>query len=506
MCTLVKASTSTGKPPPSNKRLPCEETEPEKRAWAIKEPKIQRFITAVNPCEVHPVLLLLLAARLRLARLASSKSQCLGCASITSPVSSSGGGGFIFFSPHGAEGADSGRGREEEERRRGYGLPRLCGALRGGSDTLAADSAPSILGSTSSPPPFPGTVAVAGNTTAAPGGLTRKSAGITTLLSQTRQETMLPFVLLLPVLIVLAAGIYYVYNEFLLFMSNAQVRNKVVVLTDAVSGVGSELSRLFHQGGARLILCGTSWDKLESLYDTLSTDADPRETFAPKLVLVDFSDPDSLEGVVAEVVDCYGYVDVLICNSSIKIKGPVQSISLEVDRNIMDINYFGPCTLAKGVLPSMMSRRNGQIVLVNSIHGRLAVPFRSSYAASKHAAQAFFDCLRAEVEEYGVSVSTISHTFINASEPAPATESAPQPPASAYSRLRAYVLGQLSHGVRPSVLAHEVLQTVNRRKKEVLLSHPLPRAALYVRSLLPPVLFSVLSAGVRDNALAEHIQ
>lgn len=317
---------------------------------------------------------------------------------------------------------------------------------------------------------------------------------------------MLPFVVLLPVLIVISAGIYYVYNEFLLFMSNAQVRSKVVVLTDAVSGVGTELSSLFHRGGARLILCGTSWDKLESLYDTLTTDADPRETFAPKLVLVDFSDPDSLDEVVSEVVDCYGYVDVLICNSSIKVKGPVQSISLEVDRNIMDINYFGPCTLAKGVLPSMMSRRGGQIVLVSSVHGRLAVPFRSSYAASKHAAQAFFDCLRAEVEEYGITVSTISHTFINAAEPPlAAPETDPQPP-SPTTRLWAYVSSCLTHGVRPSVLAHEVLLTVNRRKREVLLSHPLPRLALYLRSLLPPLLFSVLSAGVRDNALAEHVQ
>lgn len=316
---------------------------------------------------------------------------------------------------------------------------------------------------------------------------------------------MLPFVVLLPVIIVVTAGVYYVYNEFLLFMSNAQVRNKVVVLTDAVSGVGSELSVLFHRGGARLILCGTSWDKLESLYDTLTTDADPRETFAPKLVLVDFSDPDSLEEVVTEVVDCYGYVDVLICNSSIKVKGPVQSISLEVDRNIMDINYFGPCTLAKGVLPSMMSRRGGQMVLVSSVHGRLAVPFRSSYAASKHAAQAFFDCLRAEVEEYGITVSTISHTFINASDPPAAPNADPQP-APPHTRLWAYLSSGLTHGVRPSVLAHEVLLTVNRRKREVVLSHPLPRAALYLRSLLPPLVFSVLSAGVRDNALAEQIQ
>lgn len=310
---------------------------------------------------------------------------------------------------------------------------------------------------------------------------------------------MLPFVVLLPLLIVMAAGVYYVYNEVILFMSNAKVKNKVVVITDAVSGAGAELSELFHRGGARLILCGTSWDKLESLYDTLITEADPRETFAPKLVLLDFSDVDSLEEVVSELVDCYGYVDVLICNSSIKIKGPVQSISLDMDRNIMDINYFGPTTLAKGVLPSMMSRRSGQIVLVSSIHGRIAVPFRSSYAASKHAAQAFFDCLRAEVEEYGITVSTISHTFINATEPAPpADESAPRP-----KGILAYIYRHLKNGVRPSVLANEILLTVNRKKKEVLLAHPIPRTALFLRSLAPPLVFAVLSAGVKDSALAE---
>lgn len=124
-------------------------------------------------------------------------------------------------------------------------------------------------------------------------------------------------------------------------------------------------------------------------------------------MLLDFSNMETMEDVVAEIVDCYGCVDVLICNSSMKLKAPVQNISLEIDRNIMDINYFGPSTLAKGesdthfhcfwfdgfysleeyqylskyvsgVLPTMISRRSGHIVLVNSIQGRLAVPFRSS--------------------------------------------------------------------------------------------------------------------------------
>ncbi|XP_063338257.1 dehydrogenase/reductase (SDR family) member 7Cb [Pelmatolapia mariae] len=311
----------------------------------------------------------------------------------------------------------------------------------------------------------------------------------------------LPSVIVLPLLIVVAAGVYYIYNEILHFMSKSLVRNKVVVITDAVSGVGTECARLFHKGGARLILCGTGWDKLESLYDSLTTDADPRETFAPKLVILDFSDMDSMEDVIAEVVDCYGCVDVLICNSSMKLKAPVQSISLEQDRNIMDVNYFGPSTLAKGVLPMMISRRSGHIVLVNSIQGRLAVPFRSSYAASKHAAQAFFDCLRAEVEEYGIIVSTISHTFINASEPPPVDEPVPKP-----NPVAEFIARQLTHGVRPSVLANEIMQTVNRKRKEVLLVHPIPRVALHLRSLFPPFLFAVLAAGVKDSVLAEQMQ
>ncbi|XP_004575993.1 dehydrogenase/reductase (SDR family) member 7Cb [Maylandia zebra] len=311
----------------------------------------------------------------------------------------------------------------------------------------------------------------------------------------------LPSVIVLPLLIVVAAGVYYIYNEILHFMSKSLVRNKVVVITDAVSGVGTECARLFHKGGARLILCGTGWDKLESLYDSLTTDADPRETFAPKLVILDFSDMDSMEDVIAEVVECYGCVDVLICNSSMKLKAPVQSISLEQDRNIMDVNYFGPSTLAKGVLPMMISRRSGHIVLVNSIQGRLAVPFRSSYAASKHAAQAFFDCLRAEVEEYGIIVSTISHTFINASEPPPVEEPVPKP-----NPVAEFIARQLTHGVRPSVLANEIMQTVNRKRKEVLLVHPIPRVALHLRSLFPPFLFAVLAAGVKDSVLAEQMQ
>ncbi|XP_036396848.1 dehydrogenase/reductase (SDR family) member 7Cb [Megalops cyprinoides] len=307
-------------------------------------------------------------------------------------------------------------------------------------------------------------------------------------------------VLALPMLVVVVAGIYYLYNEVLRFMSKSVVRNKVVVITDAVSGVGNECAKLFHKGGARLILCGKSWDKLESLSDDLSSASDPSVTFTPKLVLLDFSDMDSMPDVITEILECYGCVDVLICNSSLKIKAPVQTMSLELDKTIMDTNYFGPITLAKGVLQSMISRRTGHLLLVNSIQGKLAVPFRTAYAASKHAVQAFFDCLRAEVEEYGISVSTISHTFISALPKEGTPSSKPN------NSLWSFLSRHLSHGVYPVDLADEILRTVSRRKKEVLLAHPIPRAALYIRSLFPSLFFAVVAAGVKDVAIAEPLQ
>lgn len=82
--------------------------------------------------------------------------------------------------------------------------------------------------------------------------------------------------------------------------------------------------------------------------ELLILSAPPSQTFPPKLVLLDFGDMDSMPEAITEIMDCYGCLDILIFNSSMKVKAPAQSLSLEVDRLLMDNNYFGPVTLAKG--------------------------------------------------------------------------------------------------------------------------------------------------------------
>ncbi|XP_038138508.1 dehydrogenase/reductase SDR family member 7C-B-like isoform X1 [Cyprinodon tularosa] len=306
-------------------------------------------------------------------------------------------------------------------------------------------------------------------------------------------------ILVVPCVVVLTAGFFYLYGAIINLLSKTSVRNKVVVITDALSGLGKECAAVFHKGGARLILCGKSWEKLEDLADELANASDPSATFPPKIVLLDFGDMDSMAEAIAEILECYGCLDVLIFNSSMKVKAPAQSLSLEMDKLLMDNNYFGPITLAKGVLPSMISRRSGHLLLVNSIQGKIAVPFRTAYAASKHAVQAFFDCLRSEVEEFGISVSTINHTFISCSA-SQTTEAA-----TSKSLLWSLLFTRKPRGVSPDEATTEIVRTLNNKRKEVLIAPSLPKMAIYARSFFPNMFFAVMAAGVKNSAASENM-
>ncbi|XP_007522704.1 dehydrogenase/reductase SDR family member 7C [Erinaceus europaeus] len=298
--------------------------------------------------------------------------------------------------------------------------------------------------------------------------------------------------LMLPLLLLAISGLLFIYQEVSRLWSKSAVQNKVVVITDAISGLGKECARVFHKGGARLVLCGRNWERLESLRDALTSAADPSKTFTPKLVLLDLSDISCVQDVAKEVLDCYGCVDILINNASMKMKGPAHKITLEFDKKIMDANYFGPITLTKVLLPNMISRRTGQIVLVNNIQGKIGIPFRTAYAASKHAVLGFFDCLRAEVEEYDVVVSTVSPTFIQSHHGQPSQR-------KWENSIWKFFFRKLTYGLHPAQVAEEVMSTVRRKKQEVFIANPIPKMAIYIRTFFPEFFFAVVACGVKEK-------
>ncbi|XP_011856570.1 PREDICTED: dehydrogenase/reductase SDR family member 7B isoform X2 [Mandrillus leucophaeus] len=209
-------------------------------------------------------------------------------------------------------------------------------------------------------------------------------------------------------------GVFGLFRLLQWVRGKAYLRNAVVVITGATSGLGKECAKVFYAAGAKLVLCGRNGGALEELIRELTAShATKVQTHKPYLVTFDLTDPGAVVAAAAEILQCFGYVDILVNNAGISYRGTIMDTTVDVDKRVMETNYFGPVALTKALLPSMIKRRQGHIVAISSIQGKISIPFRSAYAASKHATQAFFDCLRAEMEQYEIEVTVISPGYIH---------------------------------------------------------------------------------------------
>ena len=184
--------------------------------------------------------------------------------------------------------------------------------------------------------------------------------------------------------------------------TTGSLRGKVAWITGASSGIGEQLCHQFAQQGASLIISATSAPKLEQVK------ADLAGFGVPVIVLaLDLEQLTELPGKASEALNSFGKIDFLVNNAGIGLKDWALSTTLETDQKVMNINYFGPIVLTKEVLPHMLQRNDGQIVVTSSLSGKYGVPKISSYAASKHALQGFFETLRSEIADTGVDITII---------------------------------------------------------------------------------------------------
>ncbi|XP_070338302.1 dehydrogenase/reductase SDR family member 7B isoform X6 [Equus asinus] len=202
-------------------------------------------------------------------------------------------------------------------------------------------------------------------------------------------------------------------------------------------------------------------------------------------------DPGTIVAATAEILQCFGHVDVLINNAGVSYRGAIVDTTMDVDKRVMETNYFGPIALTKALLPSMIQRRQGHVVAISSIQGKISLPFRSAYAASKHATQAFFDCLRAEVEQCGIEVTVISPSYIHTS----LSLNAVTADGSRYGVMDE----KTAQGRSPVEVARDVLAAVGKRKKDVILADLLPSLAVYLRTLAPGLFFSLMASRARKE-------
>ena len=181
---------------------------------------------------------------------------------------------------------------------------------------------------------------------------------------------------------------------------------QVVWITGASSGIGEAAAQAFAREGARLVLSSRRPAELERVRRACSRPDDH------VVVPLDLARSETFPAIVADVLARCGHVDVLLNNGGVSQRSLVVNASADIERSLMEVNYFGPVALTQAVMPSMLARHAGRIVVMSSVTGYLGTPGRSTYAAAKHALHGYFDSLRAEVWKENVGVTIVCPGYV----------------------------------------------------------------------------------------------
>jgi len=189
------------------------------------------------------------------------------------------------------------------------------------------------------------------------------------------------------------------------------LRGKVVWITGASSGIGEYLAYELVKYGCKLVLSARRKAELDRVKKNCAAIAITDDSsFKDQDILVlplDSLKFNTHEKLTQDVLKYFGKVDILVNNAGRSQLSLVEKTSLEVDRALLDLNVIGFISLTKAVLPHMIERHNGQIVVVSSIAGKVGQPFTATYCASKHALQGYFDTARLELAEHNIHVQTV---------------------------------------------------------------------------------------------------
>lgn len=184
--------------------------------------------------------------------------------------------------------------------------------------------------------------------------------------------------------------------------------NAVVCITGASSGIGAELARQCAVAGARLVLAARDEARLAEVADEC------RAAGADVLVVrTDVTHEADCAALITSTVAHFGRLDVLINNAGLGASGLARDVTdLSIFERVMRVNYLGSVWCTLHALPHLIAAR-GRLVAVSSLTGLTGVPKRTAYGATKHAMAGFFDSLRIELADSGVSVTVAYPGFVH---------------------------------------------------------------------------------------------
>lgn len=179
------------------------------------------------------------------------------------------------------------------------------------------------------------------------------------------------------------------------------IRDKVIVITGASSGLGEAAARQLSHLGGKLVLGARRLDRLETLAKELS----PGSVSVAK---IDVTQRDQVTRLVDQAVAAHGRVDVIVNNAGLMPQSLLENLRVDEWDRMIDVNIKGVLYGIAAVLPHMKAQKSGHIINVSSVAGHKVGPGGAVYSATKHAVRALSEGLRQEVKPYNIRTTVIS--------------------------------------------------------------------------------------------------
>ena len=176
--------------------------------------------------------------------------------------------------------------------------------------------------------------------------------------------------------------------------------DQVAAITGAASGIGLECAKALLGAGARVVLVDRAGDKLDRLCAELGPRTMP--------LVVDLLDKASVAGMVPGILDRAGQLDIFHANAGAYVGGDVHGGDPDAWDRMLNLNINAVFRCIHAVLPHMVERGTGDIIVTSSVAGLVPVVVEPIYTASKHAVQAFVHTLRRQVMKHGIRVGEVA--------------------------------------------------------------------------------------------------
>lgn len=236
---------------------------------------------------------------------------------------------------------------------------------------------------------------------------------------------------------------------------------KTIVITGAASGIGKATAKLFSQNGWNVAATMRNIENAEEL----------RKFKNINCYSLDVTNIKSIETCIAQIIQEFGKIDVIVNNAGVYETEPLESTTHEIIDNLIKTNIQGPLYMIKAILPHFRNNKTGAIVNVSSIAGRVTFPYQSVYHASKWAIEGLSEGLKYELNPLNIKVKVVEPGMVKTnlynSIIEKRFEKYPVDYSESFKKWHTYLTGNYKKGYNPDLDAKTIYKAVTENNNKL---------------------------------------